>query len=131
MRLKKILIVLIVLIIIRCLPAQIYNPQNEVNIKVRVVLIYESNLYEQKDFVMIKGINLTDKKLYIFEIAPRWFLKEDFFNSINPGEIINIVGAFSIGQKNIIIARTISSGLTEVVLRTEKGFPLWRVPHKK
>jgi len=111
--------------------SQIYNPQKEINTKLRVVLIYESNIYGQKDFVTMKGINLTDKKLYTLEIAPRWFLKKNFFSIIAPGEVINIIGTLSIDRKNRILIREISYKSKNILLRTKQGFPLWRVPHKE
>ncbi len=126
---KKIIIFFLILLSIN-LFSQIYNPQKEINIKLRVVLIYESNIYGQKDFVTMKGINLSDKKLYTLEIAPRWFLKKDFFRSISPGQIINITGALSIGKKNWILVREISYESQTISLRTKQGFPLWRVPLK-
>ena len=131
MRIKKIFILLFLMILSLKLSSQIYNPQKEINTKIRVILVYESSLYNQKDFVTIKGINLTDKKIYTLEIAPRWFLKEKFFNIISPGEIIDIIGAKSIEKKNWILVRKISFKSKNISLRTKKGFPLWRVPIKK
>ncbi len=104
----------------------VYNPLREVKRNFIVLSFSNVSMYGQKDFVLITAKDEKENKIFILEISPRWFLKEEFFNKIKLNSTIKVIG--SLTKENWIVVRKISLGeVYSIDLRTQEGFPLWRV----
>ncbi len=105
--------------------ATLYNPVKEIETKLVVLSLSNISMYGEKDFVLITAKSEVGNKIFILEISPRWFLKEEFFERVKPNLKIHVLG--SLAKENWIVVRKISIGGYSVELRTKQGFPLWRV----
>ncbi len=105
--------------------ATLYNPVKEVKTKLIVLALSNISMYGEKDFVLITAKSEVGNKIFILEISPRWFLKEEFFEKVKPNLKIHVIGSLS--KENWIVVRKISTADYSVELRTKQGFPLWRV----
>ena len=121
---KRILFLLIILSL--SVLSSVYNPLREVKGNFIVLSFSNVPMYSQKDFVLITAKGEKENKIFILEISPRWFLKEEFFNKIKINSTIKVIG--SLTKENWIVVRKISLGeVYNIDLRTKEGFPLWRV----
>ncbi len=117
---------LLLIIISVLLLSSVYNPLKEVEGNFIVLSFSNVPMYGQKDFVLITAKAEKENKIFILEISPRWFLKEEFFNKIKLNSKIKVFG--SLTKENWIVVRKISLGeIYSIDLRTKEGFPLWRV----
>lgn len=67
----------------------------------------------------------TDKETLDVHVGPSWFLAKNDISFAN-GDQIEVTGSkVKFGNADALLAREITKGTTKLVLRNEKGFPLW------
>ncbi len=125
MKIKVFVFLFVFLLVPEISFSTIYNPTKEIETKLIVLSLANVPMYGQKDFVLITAKSESSDKVFVLEVSPRWFLKEEFFNKIRPNRKILVIGSLS--EKNWIVVRKITSDEYSIILRTKQGFPLWRV----
>lgn len=127
MKLKRIYLVFAAAILVSSLGGQIYNPLKEQKITLQAVQIVKKHLYNLNDFIILRGYSFEQKKIFTVELAPEWFLQKYSFEKIKIGDKIQFVGSFLATKTNWFMARELMKESIRIKIRTETGFPLWRV----
>ena len=67
----------------------------------------------------------TDKETLDVHVGPSWFLTRNGV-SFSQGDQVEVIGSkVKFGETDALLAREITKGDKKLVLRNEKGFPLW------
>ena len=73
----------------------------------------------------------TEKETLDVHVGPSWFLTKNGM-TFSKGDQVEVVGSkVKFGETDALLAREITKGDKKLVLRNEKGFPLWSGgPHR-
>jgi hypothetical protein len=99
-----------------------YDPSKEVKLKGTVAEVKESANAGDATVIVVK----TADKTTLVQLAPAEFLKEiDCW--IKPGDTVEVVGAKVPDAADAVLAREVVFGNNTMVLRDQKGVPVWEV----
>lgn len=103
-------------------PAAKYDPTKEVKIKGTVAEVKESPNAAEPTVLVVK----TADKTALVQLAPAEFLKE-IECWIKAGDTVEVVGAKVPDGTDTVMAREVVFGNNTMVLRDQKGVPVWEV----